>query len=101
MVSLLLFLSDAKVDVRLFWAIAIAWYPETSSIAIHMVLAVNVDPGAQAWRDIAVGSEVDTERHVTVGHSDECLDLAITVTVPVFLQLDIAWPQVDGAGELL
>jgi hypothetical protein len=96
----LLLLPQPEVHLRLISRLALLRRLEMESIAVALVLSINVDEHGEAFGDVAFGGKVYTEGLWLLGDGDEGLDEAVAVDGAVLFELETCFGPFDLAGYL-
>jgi hypothetical protein len=70
------------------------------SVAVALILSINVDEHSEAFGNVAFGGQVDREGLRLVGDGDEGLDEAVAVDGTVLFELEASFGPFDLAGYL-
>lgn len=63
------------------------------TVAVALVLSINVDEHSEAFGDVALGGQVDAEGLRRAGNRDEGLDDAVAVDGAIFFEFEACfWP---------
>ena len=96
----LLLLPQPEFNVGLISSLALFRRLQVKSVAIALILSVDVDQRSQALSYVALGGQVDREGLRPVGDRDEGLDDAVAVDGAVFFELETRFGPFDLAGYL-